>query len=113
MGPRLSQYDRYDMTYKLDDIKKDYDLIETDVFDKKYIIEKVNSYNSSYKNDMNKMLEYYINHKDYTIYEKTDCLCHNELKLCIFNKKADELRKINYGKNYIPGRIYKSVYYEK
>ena len=113
MGQNLSQYDRYNMVYRLEDIKKDFYLIETDAFDKNIIIEKVNNYNPSYTRDMNKMIEYYMNHRDYTIYEKTDCLCHEKLEVCIFNKNADKLRKINYGKNYIPNRIYQSIYYEK
>jgi len=45
------------------------------------------------------MLNYYLNHKDLSIYKKTDYLCNEKEKICICNIHAEDLRKI-YDGNY-------------
>jgi hypothetical protein len=52
------------------------------------------------------MLDYYLNHKDKSIYKKTDYLCDRTEKICICNKNADAFRKIYDEINYKENEIY-------
>lgn len=54
----------------------------------------------------NNMLDYYLNHKDKSIYKKTDYLCNTKEKICICNTHAEDFRKIYDGQNYKEGDKY-------
>ena len=61
--------------------------------------------------EIEKMLDYYNNHVNKPIYEKTDCLCSKKLDFCIVNKNAKNLRKIFDGTNCKENKCYVSYYH--
>ena len=58
------------------------------------------------KNTVNNMLDYYLNHRDKAIYEKTNYLCNEKEQICICNQHANDLRKIFDGINHKPDEKY-------
>ena len=92
------------------DLKNNYKIIYVDYLDPDLVYSKMYDNNSFLlprkKNIINNMLEYYLNHKDRSIYKKTDYLCNEKEKVCICNIHAVDLRKIFDGVNYKPDQKY-------
>ena len=90
--------------------------IYVDYFDKNAIIKKIKidtRFNHLNESDITRFVEYYDNHKDKPIYEKTDCLCSHNLDVCIINKNAHKFRQIYDGDNYKSDNNYISRHYFK
>jgi hypothetical protein len=51
------------------------------------------------KEIVNNMVNYYLTHKDISIYKITDYMCNEKEKICICNTNADDLKK-SYGDIY-------------
>ena len=82
--------------YKIFEVNRlDKNLINNIMFNDEYFIKYPYK-----KNIINDMLNFYINNKDFKIYEKTDYLCNQKEKICICNINADNLRKIYDDNNY-------------
>ena len=64
------------------------------------------------RNIVNVMMEYYCNHKDKTIYEKTDYLCNEKEKVCICNVNASILRQVYDGNNSNTNEKFASLFHE-
>lgn len=80
-------------------------LVTSKIFNDKYFKQ------SPHKIDIvNNMLNYYFNHSDRPIYEKTEYLCNEKQKICICNTHADDLRKIYDGIHYESNKKYISWY---
>jgi hypothetical protein len=55
---------------------------------------------------VNEIVDFYLNHKDNSVYKKTDYLCNEQEKICICNTNAEEFRKIYDVYDYTPGDKY-------
>lgn len=98
---------------KIQYIRKEYTVIDVDWLNETLVNREI--FNNKYfentpqkKEIVNKMLKYYLNDKDKSIYKKTDYICNEKEKLCICNTHADEFRKIYDGINYRPNKKYVS-----
>jgi len=93
-------------------IRNNYKIIDVDYLDPVLVRSKMfgdNYFDLSIKKDIiNKMLDYYLDHKYTEIYKKTNYLCNQKEKICICNKHANDLRKIYDGINYEPNDKYVS-----
>jgi hypothetical protein len=89
-------------------LRNNYKIIDVDYLDPILVHSKIfNHEQFTQKNDViDKMLKYYLNHRDSEIYKKTDYLCNEKEKVCICNTHADDLRKIYDGINYKPNEKY-------
>jgi len=84
---------------EIEDIRSNYKIIEVDylnlVIVRSAIFADEFFTKSPHKNNIiNNMLEYYLNHPDKHIYQKTDYLCNRKEKICICNIHAKDFRKI-------------------
>jgi hypothetical protein len=76
-------------------------LVHSKMFNNKYFTQ------SPQKTDIvNKMLNYYFNHRDKAIYKKTEYLCNEKEKICICNTHADDFRRIYDGIHYESNKKY-------
>lgn len=95
----------------IEKIKDVYKIINVNWLDSRLVKTKI--YNDNYFNEnpkkeetINNMLDYYLHHKDFDIYKKTDYLCSEREKICICNLHADDFRKIYDENNYDPEKKY-------
>jgi hypothetical protein len=88
---------------QIQNIRTNYKVIDVYWFDRIQVNSKIfadDYFKSPTKREViNNMLEYYLNHKDKSIYKKTDYLCNEREKICICNIHAEDLRKIYDGNN--------------
>ena len=88
---------------KIQYLRNNYKIIDVDYLEPILVRSKMfgDDYFKLQKKDaVNNMLDYYLNHKDKAIYEKTNYLCDKKEKICICNQHANDLRKIFDGINY-------------
>jgi hypothetical protein len=84
---------------EIEDIRSNYKIIEVDYLNPVIVRSAIFAdeffTKSPLKNNIiNNMLEYYLNHPDKHIYQKTDYLCNRKEKICICNIHAKDFRKI-------------------
>jgi len=94
---------------KVLDLRYKYTILDVDYLDPRLVLYQMNkqeSDSSSRRECVNKMLDFYMNHPDKAIYEKTEYLCCAKEKICICNTHADDFRKIYDGINYKPDAKY-------
>lgn len=96
-------------------LRKDYKIIDVHYLDP--ILVRCKMFGDDYfklhsnkKETVNKMLKYYLFHKDKEIYMKTNYLCDEKEKICICNEHANDLRKIYDGINYKENEKYISYF---
>jgi hypothetical protein len=85
------------------DTFKSYKIIDVDYVHKtqtKYDINDDKFTTIKEKEELVKMMDYLLNSYDKCIYKKTDYLCNDDIKICIHNKNAKNIRKIYDGNNY-------------
>jgi hypothetical protein len=88
----------------IDEIRRNYKIIDVDWLDPILVNSEI--FNDKYfqkpekMKTVNNMLNYYLNHKDKKIYEKTDYICNEKEKICICNTNAEAFRKIYDQHNY-------------
>ena len=97
---------------ELQNIKINYKVIDVYWLDPIQVNYKINAdkilEKSPKKKEMiNIMLNYYLNHKDISIYKFTDYLCNKKEKICICNIHAEDLRKIYDQSHYINNKFNK------
>ena len=106
-----NKFEKYNDTYlslsnhEIKKIRKNYKIIDVNWLDPVLVNSKIFSdeyfkTSSKKKEIVNDMLNYYLNHKDKSIYQKTDYLCNEQEKICICNIHADDFRKIYDEHNY-------------
>ena len=96
---------------KIQYLRNNYKIIDVDYLEPILVRSKMfgDDYFKLQKKDaVNNMLDYYLNHKDKAIYEKTNYLCDKKEKICICNQHANDLRKIFDGINYKQDEKYTS-----
>jgi hypothetical protein len=91
--------------HQLQNIKTNYKIIDVYWLDRIQVNSKivVDDYFKQFPKKwevINDMLDYYLNHKNKSIYKKTDYLCNEKEKICICNIHAEDLRKIYDGNNH-------------
>ena len=99
-------------------LRNNYKIIEVDYLDPILVRSKIFGDNffellPQKKDIVNNMLDYYLNHKDRSIYKKTDYLCNAKEKVCICNTHAADFRKIYDGINYNSNDKYISWFKDK
>ena len=93
------------------EIRKKYKIIEVDYLDPELVKSKM-SVDEDFKNDknkteiVNKMMDYYLGHRDVKIYKKTDFLCNKKEKVCVCNTHAADFRRIYDGAKYRKDDVY-------
>jgi len=95
---------------KVLDLRKNYTILDVDYLDPRLVLHQMEKHesdlDSSRRECVNKMLDFYMNHEDKAIYKKTEYLCCAKEKICICNTHADDFRKIYDGISYMPNAKY-------
>jgi len=80
-------------------IRENYKVLDVVWLDVDHVYSKMNiDVNFEKKTEVVKnMLDYYLNHKDRSIYKQTDYLCNEREKICICNQQAMDLRNMFQG----------------